>query len=259
MFRSEEIIFILITGTFIIIILLVALFLFFGVYQKKRFGHKLEKQQLQTQFSQTLLQSQLEIQEQTMQQISRELHDNFGLAATLIKINLTTLNIDNPQAAAEKIEATKDITRQLIGDIKSLSVSLGSDRIAQTGLVKSLETEVLRLNKLGLFTITFNHNNINPGIDNDKAVILYRMAQEVLNNMIKHSNAKHINVNLTVNESLFILAFSDDGNGFDVEKQMQSGGSGLHNLQHRARLIHAQLSIKSSPGNGTSIAIQMPL
>jgi signal transduction histidine kinase len=259
MFRSEEIIFILITGTFIIVILSVSLFLFFGVYQKKRFGHQLEKQQLKTQFSQTLLQSQLEIQEQTLQQLSRELHDNIGLSATLIKINLTTLKLEDAPAAVEKVEATKEITRQLIADIKSLSVSLGSDRITQTGFIKALETEVQRLSRLGLFTITFTHNNDFPGIENDKTVILYRMAQEVLNNMVKHSDAKQITVNLTVNESLFILAFSDDGDGFDVETKMQSGGAGLHNLYHRANLINAQLTIQSNPGSGTSITVQMPL
>ena len=259
MLQSKEIIFIAILGTFIIIILLVALFIFFGIYQKKQFKHYLEKQELQIQFSHTLLQSQLEIQEQTLQQISRELHDNFGHIASLIKINLNTLKLGDTEKALAKIEDTKDLSRQLIADIKSLSVSLNSDRIAQTGLVRALQTEVERLNKTDLFTASFTQSGPAPDIENDKAIILYRMSQEVLNNMAKHSEGKCINVNLSIKDNLFILAFSDDGKGFDMEEQLKNGGSGLTNLQKRAGLINAQLAIQSKPGNGTHIAIEMPL
>jgi signal transduction histidine kinase len=259
MLGSKEIIFLVVTGTFIIIILLIGLYLFFGVYQKKLFKHRLEKQLLQTQFSQTLLQSQIEIQEQTLQHISRELHDNLGQVASLIKINLTTLKLNEPEKAVEKIEDTKELTRQLIADIKSLSVSLGSDRLAQTGLAKAIETEVERLNKTGEFIAIFELQGAMPEIDADKALIIYRMAQEVLNNMVKHSQAKHINILLHVNENVFILAFNDDGIGFNAEEKINASGAGLRNLKNRALLINAQLHLESLPGKGTTITISLPL
>ncbi len=96
-------------------------------------------------------------------------------------------------------------------------------------------------------------------MDNDKAVILYRMAQEILNNTVKHSGAKQITVLLKASGNLFTLAFSDDGVGFDIEKKMNSGGAGLNNLQNRARLINAQLTMQSTPGNGTGVTIELPL
>ncbi len=98
-----------------------------------------------------------------------------------------------------------------------------------------------------------------PVIDKDKAVILYRMAQEVLNNSVKHSGAKQIKVSLTSTGNLFTLAFSDDGVGFNAEEKMNSGGAGLINLQNRARLINAQLTMNSTPGNGSTVTIQLPL
>lgn len=217
-----------------------------------------EKKLMQSQFSQTLLQSQIEIQEQTLQHLSRELHDNLGQVASLIKINLTTLKLNEPEKAVEKIEDTKELTRQLIADIKSLSVSLGSDRLAQTGLVKAIETEVERLNKTGEFIAICELQGAMPEIDADKALIIYRMAQEVLNNMVKHSEAKHINIKLTLTESLFTLAFNDDGKGFDIE-QMQQNGSGLTNLQKRASLINARLQLTSSPGKGSHTSIELPV
>jgi len=93
---------------------------------------------LELQFSQTLLQSQIEIQEQTLRHIARELHDNLGHSASLIKIYLTTLKLEDTDKASAKIEDTKELTRKLIADIKSLSVSMGSDRLAQVCRRKSL-------------------------------------------------------------------------------------------------------------------------
>jgi signal transduction histidine kinase len=229
------------------------------VYQKKQVQYISEKRQLEISFEKEILESQIEIQEQTLLHISRELHDNFGHIASLIKINLNTLKLEDTQKATLKIEETKDLTRLLISDIKTLSVSLNSDRIAKTGLAKALQTEVERLNKTDLFIASFVQNGNVPEIENDKAIILYRMAQEVLNNMVKHSAANCINVNLNSKDNLFILAFSDDGKGFDVEKQLKNGGSGLTNLQKRAGLINAQLTIQSKPGSGTHIVIEMCL
>jgi len=240
--------------------LLFALFiiLFITIYRFRLNRYMKEKGLMKIKFSQTLLQSQIEIQEQTLQHISRELHDNLGQVASLIKINLTTLKLNEPEKAVEKIEHTKDLTRQLIADIKSLSVSLSSDRIAEAGLVKAIETEVERLNKTGEFIATFQLQGTLPDIDNDKAVILYRMAQEVLNNMVKHSEAKHINIFIYVKENVFILALNDDGIGFNSEEKMNASGAGLRNLKNRALLINAQLHLESLPGKGTKIIIEMP-
>lgn len=251
---------IIIVAASIIFIALTSLLIFILLfYQRKRFAHKTKLVTLGKQYNEELLKSKLETQEQTLLQISRELHDNFGHIASLIKINLNTLKLEDSQKATSKIEETKDLTRWLIADIKSLSVSLNSDRIAKTGLIKSLQTEVERLNKTDLFTATFTQSSPTPEIESDKAIILYRMSQEILNNMVKHSEATTINVIVDIKHNLFILAFSDDGKGFDVEEQLKNGGSGLTNLQKRAGLINAQLTIHSKPGNGTHIAIEMSL
>lgn len=244
---------------YIISIILLLLVCFIGFvlvlfYKRRKISKEREKH-----FSQILLQSQLEIQEQTLRQISRELHDNLGQVASLIKINLNTLQLNDALKAAEKIENTKELTRQLIGDIKSLSVSLSSERIAQIGLVKALQTEVDRLNKTEQFEAVLIQESKIPAIDKDKAIILYRMAQEALNNMVKHSGAQHINVFLNAYENLFILVLSDDGVGFNINEKLNSGGAGLANLQLRADLINAQLTIQSTPGNGTRISIELHL
>jgi two-component system, NarL family, sensor kinase len=257
--ENSEILTTIILGGVLFLFLVIVIFISAIRYQKKQKTHLLEKQQLQSQFAETLLQSQLEIQEQTLQRVSWELHDNLGQVASIIKINLNTLNLADATAAAEKIEGTKDLTRQLIHDIKALSLSLGSERLKQTGLLRALETEIDRLNKTGQFTASLTLNGAMPDINDDTVVIIYRMSQEIMNNMIKHSGAKNIHIGLTVSKKVFTLAFADDGAGFDLKEKAENGGAGLKNLYSRAALINAVLSITTSQGKGTNISIQLTL
>lgn len=233
--------------------------LFFFRYRKRKFQNKQYIENLKLEFSQTLLQSQVEIQEQTLLHFSKELHDNLGQIASLIKINLNTLSLNDLDRAEKKVEDTKVLIKQLISDLKTLSISLNSERIQEIGLFKALETEIERIEKTGLFTTTFKKASNIPDIESEKAIIIYRMAQEVLNNTLKHSQATHITLLCSHNENSTILAFSDNGIGFNIDESQKSGGAGIKNLKKRASLIKALLSIHSSTENGTQIFIELPL
>lgn len=142
-------------ATLFLFVLVVSFIMFLLFYFKKFYQEQAEKKRLEFFYKQEIKNTQLEIQEQTLQHVSRELHDNLGQVASLIKINLNTLVLDDNQKAQQKIEHTKELTRQLIGDLKALSVSLGGDRITKVGLEKALETEVERLNKTEAFEASF--------------------------------------------------------------------------------------------------------
>ena len=256
---STEIWFSIIAGSLLLFLLCTFIVAFTMLYIKRRRQHNIEKQQLETQFEQTLLQSELEIKEQTLQYVASELHDNLGQVASLIKIHLNTFQFKDEVKARQKIEDTKELIRQLITDLKLLSVRLGSDKVAQSGILKGLENEVERLNKTGLYKTTLQQNGTIPPLDNNTTIILYRMVQEIINNIIKHSRAKRIDINLKVEGNFFTLSLKDDGVGFNMEEKIKNGGSGLTNLYNRAKLINAKLLISSSPGKGTKILIELPL
>lgn len=225
------------------------------LYYNRKKSYLTEK----SKFNQILLQAQLEIKEQTMRHIAHELHDNLGQIASLIKINLNTLQLSDLKKGEQKIEDTKELVRQLITDLKSLSISLNGERTVQMGIVKSIELDVERLNKTGQFEVSIHQEGYSPTLDNNTTIIVYRMVQEILNNMVKHSGAKQIKITLNGNKNLLTLVCSDDGVGFNKEEKMNSGGSGLLNLQNRAKLINAQLTIRSSAKTGTTISIELPL
>ncbi len=249
----------LIGGTVMLTVLVVFVILFIVLYQKRYYKHLKEKQLMEAAFAKTLLDTRLEIKDQTLQNVSTELHDNFGQMASLIKINLNTLQFDNVQKATEKINETKDLVKQLIADIKSLSVSLNGDRIAKIGLIKALEIEAQRLQKLETIVIDYAANDDGPILNNEKSILLYRMAQEILNNILKHAKAKQIKIKINNTNKIFTLAIEDDGVGFDVaEKINAGGGAGMLNLKNRAKHAGASLSIESNINKGTTIIIALP-
>jgi signal transduction histidine kinase len=229
------------------------------LYYYKRRKHYLEQAQLKEDFKDTLLQSQLEIQEQTFKRISHELHDNLGLVASLVKINLNTIDLNDTIHAADRLEDSKQLLRQLITDLKSLAVSLNSDNISKVGLFKTVESDVERLNKLGIFQVTLALYCDTSHLNSDQEIIIYRMVQEMINNVIKHSSAKNVSITMAVENNLFKLTLIDDGVGFDKEIQKAGAGSGLTNLERRAKYLNAVINIRSNLGTGTQISIELPL
>ena len=219
---------------------------------------KKENEELRSQFSEQLLRSQLEIQEQTLQHVSRELHDNIGQIASLVKINLNTINLENPEKSASKLDNTKELVKQLMTDIKLLSTSLNGDKLTRVGLFNALQNESDKLNKTGAFSSRFTqHDNI-PPVNDEKAIIIYRMVQEILNNAMKHSEATEINIDAYYRQNSFILSVSDNGKGFNVAEKLadkKDTGNGLLNLQERAKVIKATVQFDSAPGKGSTTTI----
>lgn len=257
--ENSEVTYLILFGsvTFILFVAFIIIVVF--RYHKRNSQYQQKIASLEFQKQQELLQSKIEIQDQTLEYVSRELHDNLGQVASLIKINLNTLRISPEDKAAEQVAETKDLVKQLIADIKALSISLGSDQISQTGLSKALEIEIARLNKTGAFTATYEVDGVMPELDKDKALIIYRMCQEILNNMVKHSGAKTIRIFLHVTQNLLRLALNDDGVGFNTDVAGYASGVGLRNLKNRAALINAELNIHSYPGSGTEVTITLPI
>lgn len=246
-------------GSLLFFLLCTFIIAFTLVFVRKRQQHKIEKQQIKEQFSKNLLQAQLEIREQTLKHIGYELHDNIGQIASLIKINLNIIDLDAREKASEKLDETKGLLKKLIADIKGLSVSLNSDRVVSTGICEGLKHELDQIKKLGLYRVEFNCTNKNIKTGPSESIILFRMSQEILNNILKHSQANYISVSVEVSSGFLRLTFKDNGVGFNFDEAVKQGGSGLLNLKTRAKVIQADLKINSTAHAGTEIIIKMPL
>ena len=241
--ENSEIIFTVIAGTLLVFFLSIIILIAILRYKNK-----------QRSFQQKLLQTQLEIQEQTLKTISEEIHDNVGQVLSLAKLNLNTL--DN--TSDKKIQDTKNLVAKAINDLRNLSRSIHGDRIAQLGLQQSIEDELNILQNSGQFTTALKLSGNSYKLEPQKEMVLFRIVQEALNNAVKHSKAKNITVQLNYQPDVFILTISDDGAGFNAAAlPANKTGIGLNSMQNRAALIGGTYSMQSSINNGTVISVTL--
>jgi signal transduction histidine kinase len=165
--------------------------------------------------------------------------------------------------AWEPIQGARTVLNKAMVDLANLTKSLHTDRIAQIGLAESIHFELENINRTGLVEVEYNVQGIEQSLDDQKSIVLFRVFQENLNNILKHSKAKHVQVTLTYLEDKFIMKVADDGVGFNVEEKKNStssaAGVGLKSIFNRAKLIGAEISMHSEPGHGTIVTIQLPL
>ena len=250
-----------ITFILISVLLMLALAVFITIiihrYQQKQNVYFKDIETLKALHENTLLQSQLEIQEQTFQNISREIHDNIGQKLTLAKLHLNTLNFYNTTEAALQVTDSAVMIGEAINDLSNLSRSMSSEILLQNGLIKALEFEAAQLTKSGKYKINFSATGNTIFMDANTELILFRIAQEALNNIVKHSDATVINIELHYNRILLTMAIADNGNGFDTNES--SFGTGLLNMKKRTVLLNGSMSISSNPKISTHIKIEIPL
>jgi signal transduction histidine kinase len=241
---------IILSSLFFVLLIVILIVAAMSYYREKRTRYE-EVNRLNN----ALLQSQLEIQEQTFRTISEEIHDNIGQVLTMAKLNLDTVDIELKQKASEKIMDAGLLVGKAIKDLRHLSKTLNTETINAIGLIKSIELELLQFQRNGV------HVQLDIGgqvakLDAQKELILFRIVQESLNNIVKHAGATFIRVKAIFTESKFELIISDNGCGFDQTME-DAMGSGLRNMKSRAALIGANLSIVSCNENGTEVNLQL--
>lgn len=242
-----------IIGSSLFLLLLVAAgILLFRIYLRRKNRLLLEKERMSIQFEQTLLRSKLEIQEQTFNHISKEIHDNIGQVLSLARISVNSLQAPDQENRLERID---DLLEKAITDLRNLSHSLDSEVIRSAGWFKAAERLLSDLEKTGQYTVALNAPPSLPPLGADKSIILFRMIQEIINNIIKHAQASSINLSAETRDKLLQIRIVDNGRGFDMEKARK--GAGLQNLHSRSNMIGGQLQITSEPDNGTVVTIRI--
>lgn len=249
----------IIVSTLVLILLGISIIYFLFLYQRKRFRHQQELLEMREAFSQTLMESKLAIQEQTLDHIAKELHANFSHLVSLININLQEILPQTLNNTRESVLETKLLAKQLMGEVKALSASLNTDHIMHIGLTQALDNELGRLGKK--FEVTTTKTGEEYRLKPENEIILFRLCQEVLNNIIKYSGATRIFVSFSFAPENFTLSIIDDGTGFNVEEAMNNSGekqsTGLINMRKRASVINASFTISSAPGTGTTVTINV--
>lgn len=254
---SQEV-YIIVFSSLFVLLLVVGVILMVLVYQKRQIKFLKERETLKMQYENQLLESQVEIHEQTLKSISEEIHDNIGQMLSLVKLNLNTFpeNLDTP--VQKKLDDTEELLGKAIHDLRDLNHSMHGEKITSVGLQAALEKELKAIGKTGKFQTAMTADGQSYRLQQQKEIILFRIAQESLHNAIKHSGAKKIGVHLQYSPTFLVLSIKDDGRGFIVnENNAAAAGLGLQSMKKRAALTGAEFIVLSSPGNGTSITIKL--
>lgn len=226
-------------------------------YQQKQNAYFKDIETLKTTHENTLLQSQLEMQEQTFENISREIHDNIGQKLTLAKLHLNTLDYTDTNKTVLQVNGSVTMISEAINDLSDISRSMSSEILLNNGLIKALEFEAAQLQKSGIYKISLSASGNTIFMDANTELVLFRIAQEAINNIIKHAEATTIDIHLHYNTVLLTMAINDNGIGFNIDKTQ--AGTGLQNIKKRTAMLKGSFEISSTPNICTQIKIQIPL
>jgi len=258
---NQEIITTIIAVVILLIVIGVVVLLLAVYYSNTKKGLLREKALMQLTFDAEITKTQLEVQEQTMQTIGADLHDNIGQLLSLTSLTLNSIELDNAIKAQQKIDAAIDLTVRSIKEMRLLGKLLQGDQLVVMGLSAAISYEINWIEKSGQYKISYVNDGEMPASNSpDKDLILFRILQEILNNIMKHSKASEIGINLEYQDATLQLVVSDNGVGFESDNHAagQSIGMGLQNIKKRAGIIGGNVSISSSPGAGAIITVTTP-
>jgi signal transduction histidine kinase len=258
--QKEEIYLVTIIGIILGLLLVSFIVAMLILYKRRQQRQEEEVTKMKDMFEREVLRSQLEIQENTFKTISQELHDNIGQMLSVVKLSLSALPLEKNHPAHELVGHSQVVLNKAIVDLSGLTKSLYTDRITDIGLTDSIRYELASIKNAGLLQVQFSVNGPEIQLQEQKAIFMFRIFQEMLNNVLKHSKATHINVDLTNNpDNDFIMKVEDNGKGFDTtgNGSSPSKGVGLKSMFNRAKMIGADINIISGIDEGTRIVVTL--
>ena len=243
--------------TLTVVLLIVVIIVIFSIFQNRKVKFLYEQKEAEQRFEEEIIKSQLETQEQTLQNISWELHDNVGQLLSVARMQLNILQPDLSQKQKSIVNETGELISKSLQELRSLSKLLNPEVVKNMGFEEAIQLEIDRFNRLNFIDAAFNINGESVTIDQKDEIILFRILQEFLSNSVKHSKTTKLDVNLTYTPQNLVIIVQDYGVGFE-EKTIQKG-SGLLNMKSRAKLIDTEFELKSEKDKGVSLTLTYPL
>jgi PAS domain S-box-containing protein len=206
----------------------------------------------------------LTAQEQERKRISFELHDDLGQSLTVLKMQLRAAARHLPPGhkAIKELEEARDYLNQTIETLRRISKALSPSLLEDMGLIKALMHLFEETCGRQHIRCNFHIDNIDGLFPPEAQVTIYRIFQEILNNISKHARADQVDLDVRNLGKSIIFSVTDNGEGFDVAQVLagrtMDQGLGLASMEERARLIGGSLNLVSQPGTGTTINIEVP-
>ena len=197
-------------------------------------------------------------QEEERLRIAKEIHDDLGQLLVAFKLSLVSQTMDlisQYPELKELLDNLKAKVNTIIDKTRDLSHELSPLGLKHIGLVGSMKELIESMNCDTNVKINFSHRNLRNIELGEKKIMIYRIVQGALMNVIKHAQAKEVNVRMRRQKDKLYLLIKDDGKGFNAHEKQKKGSFGLALMRERTKLIKARLTIKSIIGVGTEIRL----
>jgi two-component system sensor histidine kinase UhpB len=200
-------------------------------------------------------------QESERQRIARDLHDDLSQKLALLAINIERLGMRSSDSAVERALQLRDASKyaaEIASDVHQLSHQLHPSKLDVLGLAGAIHSVCREMSAQFGIDVEFAHDAVAPGVQPDVALCLYRIVQESLRNVVKHSGAKQAMVRIAVVDGDLQLQIADQGCGFDILSPSAVVGLGLVTMRERVNFVGGEIVVHAAPGRGTRIGVRVP-
>ena len=250
----------LISGILLLTLFAVLAILYITQRKKKQYRQQLDKQETEHLYTTHLMQSRLEVQEQTLKNMSAEMHDNIAqmLGAVKLQLHMLSGGAGNEEQKALTNEAAETM-RDAIRDVRSMSHAMNGTYILRRGMIESIEKDLARIVAAHRIKCNFTQSGEVPHLGEDKELILFRIIQESVANAVTHGQPATLSVMLRYSPHLLEVQIEDNGKGFDMSQRRPGRAAGIMNIEERTRLLNGTVTITSEQNKGTRVHLNIPV
>lgn len=262
MFKNEIEVWYVIIGCSVLMLFFSFILVFIVIiHQKRKFNAlKAEKERREKEYikNQEIQNEKFELILNERKRIANDLHDGVGGLLAATKMLFTKLKVDYPEV--EKNESFTLGLNHLSSastEIREIAHNILPKTLANSGFVEGLTELIKTINNTNQLNIDFVNYNYNKKLKSENELIIYRIIQEILNNIHKHSKSNEVNLMMQELNGILKITVEDFGIGFNAKSN--SDGMGLNGIKERANLLRAELEIKSNINEGTTIILSIPI
>ncbi len=249
-------------GTAVLLMMAVFIIIFVAYYQQKQSRQQLALKELQAQHRRQLMEATLRGQEEERKRLAEDLHDGIGTMLSVTKMTLNQLErqLGGVGPVELQFQKTRSMLDETMTNVRRISRDLVPTTLERFGLLPALEELVDRASNDDL-EIQLDCPEFVAALTPDFSLMLYRIAQELINNAIRHARARHIVIQLVSFEDEIRMSVVDDGIGFDFDAIMENrqSGLGLRNIESRLSVVSGHATFDVAPGRGSQIHVQVRL
>ncbi len=255
--------YLIIIGISVMFLLIISFLLAFNLSQQRKFQYQRQMQQLHEQQQNQLIEAAVRSEEGERHHIAEQLHDEVGAILSASKLYLGNIQPENLKNGDKQLhQKTLELLDESIIKVRSISHNLHSAILKELGLNEAIKTFLQKISSgTPLQTIIELDDNY-PASNTENDMTIYRILQELCNNILKHSNAKRLSIKSLVKDDSITFSIQHDGNGISQEQfeklRFSSSGLGLKNIQNRIMLLKGNINFESEPNHNT-IHLSVPL